>query len=361
MERFLCDCGNRLFFENVQCLACGREVGWCPACATLTAMAETAGGVQCARCGSALQRCANRVNHDVCNRSVVMANGADPAVSPLCDCCRYNGTIPDLSVPGNLERWRMLEQAKRRLIYSLDGLGLPHGAAADGFDPGLSFDFKGDSIEPAGLWRSVGAAERVFTGHDGGKITINIREADAVEREKLRVDLGEAHRTLIGHFRHEIGHYYWDLLIAGNPDMEPRFRALFGDHENPSYGEALERHYAEGPPADWQKSHISAYATMHPWEDWAETFAFYLDIRDVMETAAASGLIAVGLDADFDGLLKTYTRLGILLNELNRAVGLIDFLPGLVVPDVVAKLQFIHDVIAGASQTNRPLEAPAEC
>ena len=264
MQHFACQCGNRLFFENTQCLACGRDVGWCPVCQTMAALApaQADGGLRCAGCNTALRKCANWIDHDVCNRSVTASAAAEPGGSPYCDCCRYNDTIPDLTVAGNLERWRMLEQAKRRLIYGLNHMGLPHGARADGFDPGLSFEFKGDSIAPQGLWRSVGPGERVFTGHDGGKITINIREADTVEREKLRVDLGEGHRTLIGHFRHEIGHYYWELLIDGNAEALARFRALFGDHENPPYGAALERHYAEGPPADWKTSYISAYATM---------------------------------------------------------------------------------------------------
>lgn len=350
MNRFNCDCGNRLFFENTECLACARDVSWCPVCATLTAMTATANGSQCVRCESDLKKCKNRVDHEVCNRSVAAPTAADNSASPFCDCCRYNDTIPDLSVEGNLESWRLLEQAKRRLMYGLDSLGLPHGAIADGFVSGLSFDFKGDSIAPEGFWRSVGSHEQVFTGHAGGKITINIREADVIEREKLRVDLGEGHRTLIGHFRHEIGHYYWDVLIDGHAEYKAEFIKLFGDHENPTYSEALDRHYAEGAPADWQTSYISAYATMHSWEDWAETFAFYLDIIDVMETASCSGIIAVQTQEDFHSLLKTYTRLGVLLNELNRGMGLIDFLPELVVPDVVAKLEFVHNVIANARQ-----------
>ncbi len=358
MRRFVCDCGNHLFFENTECLACGREVSWCPVCQTLTALNTTGPGRHCTLCNTELWKCANWINHEVCNRSVVAQSGSAAAGTLLCDCCRYNDTIPDLGVPGNLEHWRELEQAKRRLIYGLDYLRLPHGASADGFDPGLSFDFKGDSIAPEDLWRSVGTDERVFTGHDGGKITINIQEADAVERERLRVDLGEAHRTLIGHFRHEIGHYYWDLLVGPNSESLARFRDLFGDHENPSYGEALERHYADGPPADWRSSYISAYATMHPWEDWAETFAFYLEIVDVMETAAASGLVFERDERSLQELVETYTHLGMCLNELNRAMGLIDFLPEVVVPDVVAKLQFLHDVIAGAAQAKAQLEPP---
>lgn len=349
MLSFFCDCGNRLFFENTHCLGCARDVGWCPGCWTLTAMEPGDPFPRCVRCERAVVTCANRTEHEVCNRNLLVTEDGSPAVGALCDCCRYNDTIPDLSVPGNLEHWRLLEQAKRRLIFGLDSLGLPHGARADGLDPGLSFDFKGDSIPPRGLWRIFRSQERVFTGHAGGKITINIREADAAAREQLRIDLGEGHRTLIGHFRHEIGHYYWDLLIAGDREKLAGFRALFGDHENPDYGAALERHYSEGPPDDWRTSFISAYATMHPWEDWAETFAFYLDIVDVMETAGAYGLIPAIPSSDLDSLLDSYTRLGVLLNELNRGMGLVDFLPELVVPDVVAKLHYVHAIIADAA------------
>ena len=169
---------------------------------------------------------------------------------PLCDCCRFNVTIPDLTVAGNLQKWYRLEAAKRRLFYDLGELGLPYGTAADGIEPPLSFDFKADVIPKATFGAASAAAERVYTGHANGRITINIREADDVEREKLRVDLGEAQRTLIGHFRHEIGHYYWDMLVKGR--REDEFIAVFGDHNSPTYAEALERHYQEGPPADWR-------------------------------------------------------------------------------------------------------------
>lgn len=348
MQRFTCDCGNRLFFDNTHCLACEREVSWCPVCATITALEFENPGMHCARCNTELWKCANWIDYYACNRSVKAPVGDALVGALICDCCRYNDTIPDLSVDGNLQRWRDLEMAKRRLINGLDNIGLPHGSRADGFEPGLSFDFKGDTIGN-GLWRNVGGGEKVYTGHAGGKITINIQEADTAEREKLRVDLGEGHRTLIGHFRHEIGHYYWDLLIGGNTTHEPEFRALFGDHENPDYGTALETYYANGPLADWKGKYISAYATMHPWEDWAETFAFYLDIIDVTETVGASGLAKFDPNQDILQLIHVYGQLGVLLNELNRNMGLIDFMPELVAPDVITKLQFVDKVIKGAS------------
>lgn len=348
MQRFKCDCGNRLFFGNTVCLSCQREVSWCPNCVTLTATnVNEQGGLSCARCAVGLWKCTNRVNYAVCNRSVLAP--ATPINEIYCDCCRYNDTIPDLNVPGNLERWRELELAKRRLFYGLNVLGLPHAPRQDGGQTGLSFDFKDDEPAHKGFWRSVGKKEKVFTGHANGKITINIREADAVEREKLRVDLGEGHRTLIGHFRHEIGHYYWDVLVKPNPANLQQFTNLFGDHENPAYSDALDRHYKKGAPANWQHSYISAYATMHPWEDWAETFAFYLDIVDVMETVNVSELINVPVPSDFSGLLELYARFGVLMNELNRAMGLIDFLPELIAPPVQKKLELVHWVVEEAT------------
>lgn len=349
MKKFHCDCGNRLFFNNDHCLACLREVSWCPVCDTLTAFEVSETGLSCARCKSRLWKCANRLNYAVCNRSVLAPEV--PTVEILCDCCVYNQTIPDLSEKRNLEHWRELEKAKRQLIYGLNSLGLPHSPSSGPDSHGLSFDFKDDEQSPKGFWRSIGKKERVFTGHDNGKITIHIREADTVTREKLRVDLGEGHRTLIGHFRHEIGHYYWDVLVQHDQEILNGFTGLFGDH-SADYSEAMDRYYKDGSRADWQNGFISAYATMHPWEDWAETFAFYLNIADVMETVNSSELIQMPVPGDFRGLIELYARFGILMNELNRAMGLIDFLPTVIPPLVMQKLEFVHDVVEKASGAN---------
>ncbi|WP_244500098.1 putative zinc-binding metallopeptidase [Methyloceanibacter superfactus] len=250
---------------------------------------------------------------------------------------------PGSVASGNRERWAELEAAKRRLFYTLDFLGLPYGSAADGFSPPLAFDFKADTIPEEGFWRWMGQGERVYTGHADGTITINIREADSVEREKLRVDLGEAHRTLIGHFRHEIGHYYWDLLVRGQ--HEDGFKALFGDHEDPPYQDAMARHYGEGPPPDWRDRFVSAYATMHPWEDWAETFALYLDITSVLDTAVNMGLIGPVDFSDLQAMVGRYRQLGLVLNELNREMGLIDVVPEVLHAAVVEKLGFVHTLV----------------
>lgn len=346
MRTYSCTCGQTLFCDNNLCLKCGSELGFCPACQKLGPIfASSDGTYRCGNpdCGVALTKCANYSEHNVCNRCIeIPSNGAPPAL--YCDCCRYNQTIPDLSVPGNLEKWYRLESAKRRLFYDLALLGLPHGTAADGFSPPLSFDFKADIIPSADLWRSMGDEERVYTGHQAGKITINIREADEVERERLRVDMGEAHRTLIGHFRHEIGHYYWDVLIRVQREAE--FTKIFGDPWNPTYADAMEAYYTQGPRPNWQRAFPSAYASMHPWEDWAENFALLLDMVSALETATWIGFLPPSeFDMqDMDKMITLYQRLGLGLNEMSRTMGLIDIVPEVLVEPVARKIRFVYDV-----------------
>jgi len=361
MRTYSCLCGNTLFFDNSSCLACGREVGFCPACRLITALVpDEQGGFHCgnADCGAPLVKCENYLEHDVCNRCV---RAETAAAEPLCDCCRFNDLIPDLTVKGNLLKWYRLEAAKRRLFYDLGELGLPYGTEEDGIEPPLSFDFKADVIPKKNYWRGGGAdTERVYTGHANGKITINIREACDVEREKLRVDLGEAHRTLIGHFRHEVGHFYWDMLIKGRREEE--FIAVFGDHNNPTYAEALERHYEQGPPADWHLSFVSAYATMHPWEDFAETWALYLDMTSALDTAAWQGFGGTtdAVHKDVEPMIKRYQQLGVALNEINRSMGLLDLVPEVIVAPVVEKLRYIHDLVRAGHDENGALKPSEE-
>jgi hypothetical protein len=241
-----------------------------------------------------------------------------------------------------------LEVAKRRLLYLLDHLRLPYGRAEDGIAPPLSFDFKSDVIPAQGVWRTM-AAERIYTGHQDGKITINIREADDAEREKLRIDMREAHRTLAGHFRHEIGHYYWQMLVANRQEVE--CKSFFGDHESPPYAEALELYYRNGPPADWQMHFVSAYASMHPWEDFAESFALYLDIVDVLDTASHSDFVApvARQSASTEEMVSRYLKLGIAANELNRSMGLLDLVPEVITPAVCEKLAFVDQLVRRAA------------
>lgn len=203
------------------------------------------------------------------------------------------------------------------------------------------------------LWRTVGKGKRIFTGHANGKITINIREADDDVREQLRVDLNEAQRTLVGHFHHEIGHYYWQLLVQGI--WLNHFTSVFGDHEHPTYADALEQYYANGPSENWQKHYVSAYATMHPWEDFAETFATYLDMMSVLHTALHHQGKHATLyiqTAGFDDMITAYKRLGILLNEMNRTLGLMDFIPEIFTPSIVSKARFIHQLVRSVRNGN---------
>lgn len=357
MKTFNCLCGNSLFFENSWCVKCQQEVGWCPQCSSITTLIPKDNSTyQCGHteCQTLLVKCHNNTTYQVCNRYIAATEIQQE--KQLCDCCRYNHTIPDLSVEGNLQRWYKLEVAKRRLLYTLDLIGLPFGNKADGFDPPLAFDFKGDVLLKDNMWRTVGKTEHVYTGHDDGKITINIQEADDAEREKLRVDMNEAQRTLVGHFHHEIGHYYWQAYVKN--EWLDRFKEVFGDHENPNYSEAQQKYYQEGAPSDWANNYISAYATMHPWEDFAETFAAYLDMISVLDTAknmTPAMKIDVG-SSYFDSLVAAYAKIGIMLNEMNRTLGLLDFVPEVLTPAVIEKMRYVHELVRSINKQEKVKE-----
>lgn len=342
MRVYECVCGQRLFYESTACLRCERRVAWCAGCATIAPIESSGEGAwRCLRsgCGAELVLCQNSAVQGVCNRTVVRA----AAGATLCDCCRFNEVIPDLSVAGHRERWARLEEAKRRVFYELDALGLERGTAADGFEPALSFDFATGSLPKGpGHWRPMGN-EQVLTGHASGKITINLKEADEAERTRLKVMLGEGYRTLVGHFRHELGHYYWDLLVRPDPARLETFTAVFGDANAP-YGDALKQYYAAGPPADWAARFTSAYASSHPWEDWAETFAAYLEVISTLDTADAEGLGA-STGGGIRERVRRYQKLGIALNELNRAMGLDDLLTRQFPEPVLTKLERVDEWI----------------
>lgn len=351
MKNFSCNCGAKIFFENTRCITCSSELGWCPACATMRSIAADGNGqysCQEQSCGVRLVKCNNYSIKDVCNRCCVVSD--PPQADCFCDYCRFNETIPDLSIAGNHEKWHRIEIAKRRLLYTLDSLGVPYGSADEGFRLPLSFDFKGDVTQKRILWLFMSNVEQVYTGHSNGRVTINIREADHVEREKARVSFGEAHRTVIGHFRHEMGHYFWDLLVKGN--VEPECISLFGDHNNPDYGTALNIYYENGAKDGWQRDYVSAYATMHPWEDFAESFAAYLDMVSVVDIAFHAREV-FGVDpirANFSDIVELYSNLGLLLNEMNRAMGLLDLVPVVHTEKTLEKIEFIHTLLRNAAK-----------
>jgi hypothetical protein len=323
-----------------------------------TVFADGAGHYRCgdAFCGKILVKCHNYEFNNVCNRLVLVERATTKMT--LCDYCRFNDTVPDLSVDGNHEKWRRIEVAKRRLLYTLDLLALPYGSAEDNFPVPLSFDFKGDVSKKRTLWFFMNKEEQVYTGHANGKVTINIREADHAEREKARASFGEAHRSVIGHFRHEMGHYFWDVLVKGQ--FEAESVAVFGDPNNPDYSTALETYYQNGAKANWQTDYISGYATMHSWEDFAESFAAYLHMVSVVDIAFhADSLLAVDpLRATFKELADQHTKLGLMLNEMNRAMGLQDVVPVVYTVGILAKIEFIHKLLRSAAGRTYQTVAP---
>jgi hypothetical protein len=347
VRTFACRCGNRLFFDNTRCLACGRDLGFVPSTGELVAIEgdDTGGwrGLHPALEGQGLRRCRNYRREAVCNWMV--PESEDYA---YCQACRLNQAIPDLSHPNHRLYWRRIEEAKRRLVYALNELRLPVFSKLHDPERGLGFAFLADAQPQPEFSDRLGGSSRVLTGHNSGRITINIAEADDVEREKMRSEMGERYRTLLGHFRHEIGHYYWLLMVQGTVHEAP-FRELFGD-ERANYGEALERYYRDGPPPDWSGRFISRYASAHPWEDWAECFAHYLHMFDALESAAQFGYATVDLaDRSEQGLerwLSAWIELTVGLNELNRCMGQPDLYPFVLAPATRRKLTFIHRVLA---------------
>jgi hypothetical protein len=336
MRTFRCVCGTRIFFENTRCLSCRRELGFLADALTLIPLEpKSAGEGEFVTPRGSYRKCANYAEEGVCNWMVPLS-----ASNTLCQACQLNHVIPDLSQPKNRALWGEVEKSKRRLVYGLNRLKLPLSSKQDDPKQGLAFDIKSDT-----------ASSRVLTGHDEGLITLNIAEADPAEREKIRVAMNERYRTMLGHFRHEIGHYYWDRLVR-DTQRRATFRALFGD-ETANYGEALKRHYTRKAPDDYAESFITVYAAAHPWEDFAETFAHYLHMEDTLETAHDFG-IAFQLDTrvsvpevcDFELLMKQWTELTVVLNGLNRSMGLPDAYPFAISPVVQRKVEFVHALVA---------------
>jgi hypothetical protein len=261
--------------------------------------------------------------------------------------------IPDISQPGARDAWYRLEVAKRRLVFTLLALKLPIDHRTADETSGLAFHFKADPASPD-------EGPPVLTGHNEGVITINIAEADDAERERRRTSMGEPYRTLVGHMRHESGHYYWNRLIRGTREIAA-FRSVFGDEQR-DYAQALRAHYEQGAPADWQSRFVSAYASAHPWEDWAETWAHYLHMFDTIETAAATGVSlrprrrdepsvsrvpdpASSQRVSFDRLLESWFPLTYVLNNLNRGLGLPDAYPFVLSPPAIDKLRYVHELV----------------
>ncbi len=364
MKTFLCTCGNRLYFENSQCLHCRKTLGFLQDLQLISPVEPVGDEQWCALHSTADKRlyrkCRNYEHTSVCNWMIPVD---EPDI--YCRSCRLNQVIPNLSEPNNLTLWRRIEHAKRHLIYTLLELGLPIVDRNEDPEHGLGFEFLADPDTNVEFYDDVGKFSRVMTGHREGTITINIAEADPSAREEMRKKMNEQYRTLLGHFRHEIGHYYWSELVADTAWLD-EVRALFGD-ERGNYEDALARYYVNGPRNDWPDHYISAYASAHPWEDWAETWAHYLHMIDTLETAHDFGFMIAGRSitdpndalkkgiqytfdprATFEVLLEDWNNLTIAMNALNRSMGLPDAYPFVLSQPVAEKLRVVHRVIKNA-------------
>jgi hypothetical protein len=339
VRSFTCPtCGGLLFFENSRCLNCGAEVAYDRRRRGFVTVPPAL-------------RCANAV--------IAACNWTASAPGALCACCALTRTRPHDADTAALEAFARAEGAARRLLYQLDDLRLPVRGRDVEPEHGLAFDLLSSAAGP------------VTTGHADGVVTIDLAEGDDGHREALRVSLEEPYRTLLGHFRHEIGHYYWTVLVQDRPHALEVFRALFGD-ERADYGAALAEHYANAE-SNWTDTYVSSYATAHPWEDWAETFAHYLHIRDSLQTAAAYGVIVAGPDVDaepdptapltsvpmdrsrdFDEIIDAWLPLTYALNAVNRSMGKDDLYPFVLSPTVLEKLRMVHALIVGGT-AHRPL------
>lgn len=351
MKLFRCQaCEQVLHFENTRCERSGHVLGFLPEEARLTALEPLEGGAwrTLAQPEKRVRFCAN-AQHDACNWLV--KDG--PGNPTLCLSCRHNQTVPDLTVAANLPPWRNWQIAERRLAYTLLRLGLPMPDRFENPTNGLAWDVLADP--PAG-------GPRVMTGHQDGVVTLALAEADDVERERRRSSMGEPYRTLLGHVRHESGHFYWDMLVRdARPDRLEECRAVFGD-DRADYDAALQRHHATGAPVDWRNGFVSAYATAHPWEDFAETWAHWLHIIDTLEMASAFHLsvdtkadqseslsATIDLDpyatSDFGTLIEAWLPLTHAVNSLNRCMGAPDLYPFVLSAPVVEKLGWIHRLV----------------
>jgi hypothetical protein len=362
MRAFVCKCcREQAAFENSSCTACGASLGFDPLSGQLEALVADGGSFVAVdgHDARAWARC-RRAGLSDCNWLLPRSERGKPCIS-----CRLTANLPPMKDQEYRDAFTKAEMAKRRLVYQLLQLRLPIITREEDVETGLTFELR--------------ASDRhVVTGHANGVITIDLNETDDAFREQTRAQFGEPYRTLLGHFRHEIGHYYWSRLVlrpssasnqAGPPGRTDRLseaRSLFGD-DRADYDAARLAHYDGGPKPDWGESHVSVYAAMHPLEDWAETFAHYLHIWDTVQTAASFGVLVVGPVDDrtgrrdpsqacvpseetaavegFDAVIADWRPLTLALNALNRSLGKDDLYPFDLPPAVTEKLAFVHRVI----------------
>ncbi len=341
MRPFPCSvCGQLLFFDNSTCLRCSSPLGYLPDVREVVALRLVPNGLERVDGVPGLfRRCAN-VLVARCNWLLLWD---DPAA--LCVSCRLTSVRPNDSEVDSLAAFADAEAAKRRLVHQLMSLRLP------------VIDRSVDEVRGVAFELLSARDRKIVTGHDSGVITLDLSESDDVHREFVRHQLGEPYRTVLGHLRHEIGHYYWQLLVVDGGRLEA-FRLLFGDDRR-SYEESLGQYYGHDVDGGWSVTHVSQYATMHPWEDWAETFAHYLHIDAGLATATAIGLrvgepaLSAGIDAwaarehmAIGRMVQEWLGFTIALNAMARSIGQHDLYPFFLSAKVVEKLDFVHGAIA---------------
>jgi hypothetical protein len=353
MKLFKCQiCSQVLYFESATCDKCSCKLGYEPVRNVLYAVEQRDDAWRIVgEPDSAYKFCANAW-YDACNWLLDAKDSNN-----FCLACRHNGIIPDLSDAQNLANWRRIEIAKHRLFYTLLQLDLPLPTRAEDQE-GLVFNFLADPPHDP--------TARVLTGHDSGLITLALIEANDSERERRRSQFGEPYRTLLGHFRHEVGHYFWDRLVR-NRYGEAEFAAMFGDF-SADYDAALRAYYATGAPADWQNNFVSAYAAAHPWEDFAETWAHYLHLVDTTEMAAAfelhlepridpTGQLDTAINfnpyrsRNFQNVVDNWLPMAFAMNSINRCMGQPDFYPFVLSARAIEKLAFVHELIHASRST----------
>ncbi|MEZ5374961.1 MAG: putative zinc-binding metallopeptidase [Acidimicrobiales bacterium] len=329
MRRFPCPaCGRSLFFGNDRCGVCDTEVAYVPADDCFSALAD-------------VQPCVNRDGPGVCNWATTDGEHEH------CANCRLD-LVPDLS-----PLVATFQQARRRTLRQLFRFDLDPAQLT----PPLQFQLlESDADHP------------VITGHENGVITLDVAEADPVRLAEVRTSMGERYRTPIGHVRHELGHWYWAAMVEQNadPSVLEDFRSVFGD-ETLDYANALEKHYASGDDGSWRTSYVTHYASSHPWEDFAETFAHYLHLADTLETARSFPLVDLDAPgpvdgehdelwrADFDVVYPQWLELTTVLNELNRSMGVAEAYPFAPPPPAIDKLAWLHRVLTAGPAGPAPL------
>lgn len=350
MKLFQCqNCAHPIFFENDTCEQCGHYLGYLDSAFDLVALSPDLEDWKIPKESSQLYTYCKNHEYQACNWLVLKTDDKE-----FCTACKLNRTIPDLSIKKNLKKWKRIEVAKHRLVYQLQKLSLPVHSKLSYAKTGLCFDFL--SKKGAG-----NKGKNMMTGHANGVVTILLSEADSVLREQMKRDMNERYRTLLGHFRHEVGHYYWEQLIFSDEKRLESFRQVFGD-ERPSYGKALKEYYKNGPQKKWRKRFISKYASSHPWEDWAETWAHYLHILDTLETAFYFGVKVKPQLSDkkymkmksafdpynepsFKKIVSKAIPLFFAINSVNRSMGIADVYPFVISKAVIKKMEFIHGLV----------------